>query len=409
MGIHITTMRRVDYFIGVPLCFLGTLLKKLFTLFSTSDFRGQCKNVLFIGLSETGSTILADPAMVKIKDARNVNLFFASFEKNSPVLELLGTIPRDNVFKIRDTGLVVLVVDAIYFLFWTRKNRIDTVIDLELFSRFTALLTGFSGAVRTVGFHAFYNEGLYRGDFLTHKVVCNPHQHISKNFIALVNSLLTEKTETPYSKTVITDAEIVLHKTNVDVQAKRSILNKIASVFSSFDQRTHKVVIFNTNASDLVPLRRWPKESYSALAGMILEKYPRVIILLTGIDSERSWNDTIVCAVNNERCVNFAGKTSLAELPSLYSVSEFMVTNDSGPAHFASVTPMPEFVFFGPETPALYGPLGTMTPLYAGLACSPCVSAANHRKSPCDDNVCLQVISPEMVFKIIKHRLEIFL
>jgi len=52
---------------------------------------------------------------------------------------------------------------------------------------------------------------------------------------------------------------------------------------------------------------------------------------------------------------------------------------------------------FGPETPALYGSLGNSTPIYAGLACSPCVSAGNHRKTPCSDNVCLQVIKPEMV------------
>jgi len=55
------------------------------------------------------------------------------------------------------------------------------------------------------------------------------------------------------------------------------------------------------------------------------------------------------------------------------------------------------FVLFGPETPALYGSLGNSTPLYAGLACSPCVSATNHRKTPCRDNVCLQAISVETV------------
>ena len=109
-----------------------------------------------------------------------------------------------------------------------------------------------------------------------------------------------------------------------------------------------------------------------------------------------------MAAVGNERCLNFAGMTSLAELTALYAVSSFMLTNDSGPAHFASVTDMPIFVLFGPETPAIYGPLGNMTPIYAGLACSPCVSATNHRKSACNDNVCLQVITVEQVFQILR-------
>jgi len=68
----------------------------------------------------------------------------------------------------------------------------------------------------------------------------------------------------------------------------------------------------------------------------------------------------------------------------------------------ASLTAMPTFVLFGPETPALYVPLGQATPLYAGLACSPCVSAYNQRQTPCTDNICLKVIAPERVYERVK-------
>ncbi|MCW5198635.1 glycosyltransferase family 9 protein, partial [Desulfobulbus sp. F3] len=95
---------------------------------------------------------------------------------------------------------------------------------------------------------------------------------------------------------------------------------------------------------------------------------------------------------------NFAGAVTLAELPLLYSIALLMVTNDSGPGHFSSITPLPTFVLFGPETPKLYGSLGNATPIFAGLACSPCVSAANHRKTPCTDNKCLQAITVDQVF-----------
>jgi ADP-heptose:LPS heptosyltransferase len=83
-----------------------------------------------------------------------------------------------------------------------------------------------------------------------------------------------------------------------------------------------------------------------------------------------------------------------------------MLTNDSGPAHFASVTDMPVYVFFGPETPKIYGPLGRMTPIYAALACSPCVAATNHRKSVCNDNVCLQIITPDNVYAMLRSELD---
>src|SRR5262245_41273125 len=90
----------------------------------------------------------------------------------------------------------------------------------------------------------------------------------------------------------------------------------------------------------------------------------------------------------------------------VYSISTCMITNDSGPAHFASLTEMPTFVFYGPETPRLYGALGCTTPIYAGLACSPCVAATNHRKTPCQDNVCLKIITPEHVYDLVKPVLQ---
>ena len=403
---NVDTMRKLDYYIGVPLCFFGTAVRKLFRLFARARQGGLPKNILLIELSEMGSVVLSDPAMMKLKRRLNANLHFAIFRKNSPSLELLNTVPRENVFLMADSGLFEIASGAIRFLFWTRKKRIDTVIDLELFSRITALLTGFSGASRTVGFHAFYNEGLYRGDFLTHKVAYNPHQHISKNFLAMANALLSDKVELPYSKTVIPDEELFLRKMSVAEEARKAMLDKVRGSCPEFDEGRHKIILFNTNASDLVPLRRWPEEHYIRLARMILEIYPQIVILLTGSEAERTGKKIITEAVNSWRCVNFAGVTSFADLPALYSVSSFMLTNDSGPAHFASVTDMPVFVLFGPETPAIYGPLGSMTPIYAGMACSPCVSAANHRKSVCNDNVCLQVITPEQVYEVLKPRLH---
>jgi ADP-heptose:LPS heptosyltransferase len=404
MNIELT--RNFDYYVGVPLCFLGSILKKLFNVFEANRKPVKPTNALFIELSEMGSVILADPAMVKLKCSLDVTLYFAIFRKNSSSLELLETVPKENIFIMDDSGIWEVAMSSIRFFFWAREKQIDTVIDLELFSRFTALLTGFSGAGRTVGFHAFHNEGLYRGNFLTHKVAYNPHLHISKNFIALVNALLADNNEIPYSKSIIRDEEVSIRTVEVSETKKQAVIRKIEDVFQNFSPMRHNILLFNTNSSDLMPLRRWPQDYYIRLARMILEEYPDIVILCTGSRDERTGAELLVEAIGGGRCVNFAGKTTVTELLALYSVSTFMLTNDSGPAHFASVTSLPVFVFFGPETPAMYGPLGLMTPIYSGLACSPCVSAANHRKSACNNNTCLQMISPEHVIKILRPILE---
>ena len=94
-----------------------------------------------------------------------------------------------------------------------------------------------------------------------------------------------------------------------------------------------------------------------------------------------------------------AGKTTLRQLLVLYARSEILVTNDSGPAHFASMTPIHVVTLFGPETPALFAARSpNASVLWSGIACSPCVNAYNNRQSVCRNNLCMQAISVDQVF-----------
>ncbi len=63
-GISVDAMRRIDRLAGVPLCFLATLAVKLRDLVWRRPPR-PIRRILFIELSEMGSTILADPALRK--------------------------------------------------------------------------------------------------------------------------------------------------------------------------------------------------------------------------------------------------------------------------------------------------------------------------------------------------------
>ena len=395
---NVDLMRKVDYYAGVPLCFLATFIVKLSNLFTTT---AKPKRVLLVELSEMGSAILVDPAMQKLKNVAGAELFFVIFDKNKPSLKLLNSVEDQNIFTIRETGILPLALDTLRFFWWCRSRQIDSVIDLELFSRYSALLTGLSGARNRVGFHAFHNEGLYRGAMLTHKVSYNAHQHIAKSFVGLVNALLSDKPEVPYSKTLVSEDEIKLRQAPVSAEQKAAIIAKIREDFAEFDPALHQVVLINPNASELLPQRRWMKDRYAELMRRILDHSKTAVVLITGAPAERAEAEVLRTSVANARCINFAGRVKFTELPPLYCVSLLMVTNDSGPGHFSSVTPLKTFVLFGPETPALYGSLGNSTPIFAGLACSPCVSASNHRKTACSDNVCLQAITVDTVFNTI--------
>lgn len=103
----IDTMRTVDYFAGIPLCFLATLLIRSINFFVKKKLQPPCK-VLFIELSEMGSAILADPAMRKMQQASPTELYFLIFKSNAASLRLLNTIPEAHIFTIRADGLLNL-------------------------------------------------------------------------------------------------------------------------------------------------------------------------------------------------------------------------------------------------------------------------------------------------------------
>jgi ADP-heptose:LPS heptosyltransferase len=193
---------------------------------------------------------------------------------------------------------------------------------------------------------------------------------------------------------------------SVSAEQKAAMLAKIREDYAAFDAGRQQVVLINPNASELLPQRRWMKDRYAELMRRIIAHSPTAVVVITGAPAERAEAEVLREQVGSERCVNFAGRVKFTELPALYSVAQLMVTNDSGPGHFSSVTALSTFVLFGPETPALYGSLGNSTPIYAGLACSPCVSASNHRKTACSDNVCLQAITVERVFSAIQPLLQ---
>ncbi|MBU3587688.1 glycosyltransferase family 9 protein [Polynucleobacter sp. 31A-FELB] len=411
MSISVNTMRAIDHWVGVPLCAAASPIVALIDGIKNIFSRGSDapRKLLFIELSEMGSAILVDPAM-RNAQARGAELFFLIFKSNRASLTLLNTVKPENIFTIDSSSLGGLIKDTVKFLLVARKHRIDTVIDLELFSRFTALLTGLCGARRRVGYHIFHGEGLWRGFMLTRKVHYNPHIHITKNFLSLIHAAFAKEIEVPFSKIHIADSEVRLEQAVIDPTALSKVRERIEKLAAEagieFKQGQQRLILVNPNASDLLPQRRWAQQRFSELIQGLNQRYPNDLILITGSPAEFEYVEKVRAVADVKNALNFAGQVSFAELPPLYTLSDVMVTNDSGPGHFSAVTPLRTVVLFGPETPALYGSVGKSISITANLACSPCVSAANHRKTPCHDNVCMQAITVPQVLEKMVHQLN---
>lgn len=401
----VNTMRIIDRWVGIPLCFLVSPFCWLTDLFRSARRKNpDTSRTLFIELSEMGSALIADPAMRKLRSEGGAELFFVIFSKNYKSLEILKTIPKENVFRMRADNFLSLVADVFRFLAWCRKKKISTVIDLELFSRFTALLGFFSGARSRVGFTSLHDEGLYRGNLVNKTVRYNPHVHVAVNFISLVNRALGLFSNA-YATVPVHPSELELGRAEVSPEQIDGIRVRIGQLLPGWNKEP--LILLNVNASDMLPQRRWPQEKFAEVGTQLLRQFPDCMIILTGAPAEKEYVQQVSDMIGNNRCVNSAGHFSFDELIPLYAVSTCMLTNDSGPAHFAAVTSLKVFVLFGPETPHLYLPLGgNAEAFYLGLPCSPCVSAANHRKTSCTARPCITGIDPVMVLERMNRFLQ---
>lgn len=409
----VSTLRSVDRWLGIPACFVLSWHRRLFERREPTQ---PVRRILFVKLAEQGSTVLAADAFARAS-ARvgRENVFLLVFEENRFIADAMAVVPSENVLTMDVSSYGRALSTGLSLLARLRSIRADAAISLEFFARATAIFCYISGAARRVGLFGHAGEGPYAGNLYTHRLVSNPYLHTSEAFSVMVEALDHSASRFPAVDLVrpsVPDAQASHQPSDDDLAAVRHLLSEATGLES-----VPRLVLLNANCSDLLPLRRWDPARYVELASRLLASRPDLHIAFTGAPNEADAAQELVSEVVGapgfaprstlgsapslaRRCFSLAGKTTLPQLLALHSISEVLVTNDSGPAHFATLTPIDVVTLFGPETPALFG---ARTPrnhvMWAGTVCSPCVNAFNNRLSTCRDNVCMQRITVDQVLE----------
>lgn len=115
----------------------------------------------------------------------------------------------------------------------------------------------------------------------------------------------------------------------------------------------------------------WPAERFAAVADALVEDFG-VDVVLFGAPSEID-----ICRKIMERmchqAASFAGKTSIGELPALFSRCHLFVGNDSGAMHVAAAVGVPVVAVFGSTDPdGTASVTGRRAIVQHKVACSPC-------------------------------------
>jgi len=390
----IELQRRVDRIFGKLIC---RILSVFYRKDGTLPPDHAPKRILIILLSEMGSLVLAYPMFSRLKEQfPGVSLHALLFEKNRECLEVLDVLPSENILTIDDKSFGQFVKSCLLALIRMRKQRFDVVIDCELFARISSIYSVLSGAPLRVGFHPHTQEGLYRGDFINRPVLYNPYHHISQQFLTLAEAI--DSPTIPRAKRLMRAQEelevpaIPFGQDEMERMRKR--------VADDFPQILGKELVLIYPSGGILPIRAWPPDYYCRFAReLISEGYAIGVI---GLAEDSPLAARVLSFCGEASCIDLTGYTkSIRELMILFHYASLLITNDGGPAHFASMTPIPTIAFFGPESPALYASLDREAVNYfLGISCSPCLTAYNHRNSPCDgDNACLKEIRPDQVLE----------
>ncbi|MEO5345491.1 MAG: glycosyltransferase family 9 protein [Magnetococcus sp. YQC-9] len=393
-------LRFLDYWIGRPLCHLATVWSRLRRPFHPRKDPATAGSVLFIKLMGIGSIVLTLPTLLALKRHHpEMRIYFLTFSSNAQFLHLLNICTADHIIPVETHSVWLLFRSAFQALRKIRAEKIDLVIDLEFFSRFTALFA-FLATPKTgiIGYHGFHCEGLKRGDLIDHPIDFNCTLHTSQTFFTLLRPLGI--TQESYDSTLPQ-----IPPSPGATERFRAWLNQAG--FPTDRTAPSGWIAVNPHCGDLIQLRKWPLKHFAHLIHILLDRHPEFGIVLIGSGQERANGEHLRSMLETkilDRVFNLAGMTDIQGLLDLFHSTLCVVSNDSGPAHLAAMTGVPSVVLFGPEIPELYRPLGeNVEVLRLRLDCQPCVSVYNGKRSWCHKNRCLSDLSPTIVVEAVER------
>lgn len=313
-----------------------------------------------------GNWALLRPIVQDLRDTwPDRRLTVVTLESNRPLVEDLA----DDLLFISSRSSALAARDGLRAVAWLRRHTHQVALDFEPFAHVGALLARAGGVPQRIGFAV---GGRARERLYTATVPWRDDLHAARAFrnIAEVAGL--------------PQAAVRLGGL-ASVPAADTVLDRTWGA-----ARRQGYVVLHPGSGDNFPGRRWSAAGFAALGRAAMARGRAVFV--TGGEGERALVADVVARVGGG-AIDVAGRLDLPGLVALLGGAHALVANDTGPVHLASQMGVPVLALYGPNTPALYGPLSPgSVALYRGLACSPCLTPASYRSSRCRLPTCMASI-----------------
>ena len=377
----IDKIRIIDYYIGIPIIQFLRLFK-----IKKKELKNKPKKILLIKFFGIGNLVMSSPVFHHIKNKYpNAEIHYLTLKNNEDVLKCYKKyVDKIKYIDIKD-NIILATLKLINDL---RKENYDVIIDLDQFSRYSAIISFLINKNFSIGFKT---RGAYRHYLYDHIIEYMGNKHIVEEFLDLLEPLGIKPNK-----------NIKLIPLETDNTSKK----KVDGFLTKHGFIDKKIIGIHTGTSENAPQRKWPY--FKELIEKILLETDCYIVLTAG-PKEYSECDNLINSLNvdekyKERIIVSKG-ISLKELPELIKRFVLYISNDTGPLHIAAAQGVFVIGLYGPNTPKLYGPYTkNCYVFYKNLPCSPCITNFNNKKTTCKNPICMKKISVDEVFnKILEY------
>ena len=339
---------------------------------------------LIIAPQWIGDAVMTEPLMRRLR-ARGQRLTVGALPWVAPVYRAMPSVAEVMEFPFAHGGLQLAARRSIAKQMKSRSEPFDAAYVLPN-SLKSSLLPFLAGIPNRIGYLGEARVGL-----LTHRLK-NPTKSANKPPMVAFYSALSGDED---AKTGYRADRPQLQLNDVEVQ----------TTLAELGLQRGGYVVFSPGA-EFGPAKRWPVSHFVDLALKL-----DVPVVLLGSGKEFELCESIAAPVNAQfsgqfsvKCLNLAGKTSLAGAFAVISAAKSVVSNDSGLMHVAAALGVPQVAIFGSSSPLHTPPLNDVAqvlwlknePSYQPpLDCAPCFE----RECPLGHTRCLNDISATDVLK----------
>ncbi len=188
--------------------------------------------------------------------------------------------------------------------------------------------------------------------------------------------------------------EILNPRLNIDADTLSTTLNK-------FQLSAGDKTLAICPGAEFGSSKQWPARHYAASCRSLIADGWRVWIF--GSDNDKDMAASIVQELNateQQACENLCGKTSLAEAIDLLSLTDVVISNDSGLMHIAAALDKAVVALYGSTSPDFTPPRARKVKLLStDIECRPCFK----RECPFGHKKCLEDLQPDLAISAVNE------